>query len=523
MSSGPAGSRHRLLLIVLWAHVPLLAALGLFEGESILSVALTSMLLIVFSVAGMLIRSVVGASIAVAVGLVTSSVVLAAYSPEASLGILHALVMIAAVSIYRMWQPLLAAVVAVSSYLFLDAAIEPGEGTMVTAAVRSGLAVMMGLILASGWRGGDAIESVAGTLSRLRLAFEAAPLGMAILKPSGEILQVNQAMGVLLGYEPDELVGRNVRSIVHTDDMAEVGDAWEQMGNAATHSAISWLRCMTSSGSMIWGRISLSLVLRTGEHPAMVVLQIEDVTSSYQDQRRLEDLLDGKDEFVTAVAEEIRDPLEGLIELATAAEAGARAGDEARVEARVGQMRGQIHWIASIIDDLVVSARADTRARPAAALPVDAGTMCHDVVAAIAGAERVTVEIEAREVWADPTLARQILTALVGNAVRYGGPHVRVRAITSGPDTVIEVIDDGVEIPATERERVFNSDLSRGRPLTKPATVGLGLTVGRRLARQMDGDLTYRRTATGDNIFELRLPSEQFVTDSSVRDADIPA
>jgi signal transduction histidine kinase len=48
--------------------------------------------------------------------------------------------------------------------------------------------------------------------------------------------------------------------------------------------------------------------------------------------------------------------------------------------------------------------------------------------------------------------------------------------------------------------------------------VGLSLTVSRRLARQMDGELTYRRTGDGHNIFELRLPAEpvRAVLDSGI-------
>jgi hypothetical protein len=39
----------------------------------------------------------------------------------------------------------------------------------------------------------------------------------------------------------------------------------------------------------------------------------------------------------------------------------------------------------------------------------------------------------------------------------------------------------------------------------------------------MDGDLTYRRTVEGENVFELRLPSEQFVSDSRRTELDVSA
>lgn len=509
MSQGNLASRHRLLLILLWVHVLFLAGLGLAAGESLATVAVSSVVLITLAVGGMLIPGAVPASIAVALGLVTASMALSTYTSGIEVASLHLLVMVAATSLYRMWQPLLVSVVAVTIYNLVE--VQSSTLTLAEAALQSGLAALLALILAAGWRQPGPSPDESGTLNRLRMAFEEAPLGMAILKPSGEFIQVNEAMGRLLGYEPDEMVGRNIRSIVHSDDMVEVGEAWEQMGNEDNHSAVSWLRCATAAGSSLWGRVSLSLVPHTPAHPAMVVLQIEDATRSYQEKRALEDLLTGKDEYVAAVGDEMGDPLASLIDLT--------AGDDPRLR----RIRAHAHRLASIVSDLVASARSASRSRPVAALPLDAETLCHDVVTSIAGTERVNVEVDATELWADPTLTRQVLSGLVGHAVRFGGSNIRVRTVSSGPDTLIEVVDDGPEIPESERERVFASDLQRGKPLTRPATVGLSLTVGRRLARQMDGDLTYRRTFDGENVFELRLPSEQFASGSRRADLNVSA
>ncbi|HEY6634025.1 MAG TPA: ATP-binding protein, partial [Acidimicrobiia bacterium] len=93
--------------------------------------------------------------------------------------------------------------------------------------------------------------------------------------------------------------------------------------------------------------------------------------------------------------------------------------------------------------------------------------------------------------------------------VRFGGPNVSVTATRSGPDIAIAVRDDGPAVPDSEIERMFSSDLRHGRPVTRPATVGLSLSVGRHLARRMEGDIVYRRTADGENLYELRLPSER--------------
>jgi signal transduction histidine kinase len=139
---------------------------------------------------------------------------------------------------------------------------------------------------------------------------------------------------------------------------------------------------------------------------------------------------------------------------------------------------------------------------------VDAALLCREALADLPGAGQIVVDAGAEQLWADAGLTIRILDNLVANALRYGGRMVSLEVMASGPDTVISVIDDGPAIPIPEREHMFDADLRSGSNPTRPAAVGLSLTVSRRLARQMDGDITYRRTGDGHNVFELRLPAE---------------
>ena len=374
--------------------------------------------------------------------------------------------------------------------LFLD---EP-----MSTVVLSALAVTA---LGLGWKLGAASRpAAAGSSDLYRTGFRQAPIGMAVLRPSGEILEVNQAMVEVLDRDQTSLIGVNVSTIVHGDDRAELGEAWEEMGNSDAHKTSKWMRWITGKGRPIWGRISLSLVPRTATSRALVILQIEDVTNAFEEQRRLEKLVRGKDEFVAAVGDEIRDSLAPIIDL-TEGTGDTSAGTLPMIEARARE-------IASIVDDLVLSARAETSPVSVVSARVDAADLCRDVVARVSDGQTISMDFAAIDMWADPTLTRQIVGNLVSNALRYGGDCVAVRTITSGPDTVIQVVDDGPEVPVSERDRIFNGDLRSGSPVTSPAAVGLSLTVGRHLARQMDGDIDYLRM-DGQNVFELRLPSEQ--------------
>jgi signal transduction histidine kinase len=81
-----------------------------------------------------------------------------------------------------------------------------------------------------------------------------------------------------------------------------------------------------------------------------------------------------------------------------------------------------------------------------------------------------------------------------------------VRTRRCGPHSCVEVIDDGDGIPEGDRDLIFEPyQRSPSRPgLT--ASVGLGLTVSRKLAALMEGSLEYRHE-DGKSIFELSLTS----------------
>ena len=488
---------HRSLMISIWVCVPVLAVVGLLLDIPVYAVGLTSFVLVALALGGM--TSGTFASVAISLGLVAASGVVVAYSEGATVAHFAFFVAVGAISFYRRWQPMAAGVIAIAVYHLLTV---PIGDTL----IHIGAIGFFAMVLVAGWRL-TPTESAAPTTpgDRFRIGFEEAPIGMAVLKPSGEFLEVNKAMAEILGYGPGTLLATNISRLVHADDRSLLGEGWEEIGNRSGHTATKWMRWLTGGGHPIWARVSLSLVPRTSDQAALVILQLEDAGSSYEEKRRLETLLRGKDRFVAAVGEEIRRPLGLLIDLTD--RAGHRHIDMGESLPRIG---AHAREIASIVDDLVLSARADTTPVPVMAHQIDAEVLCRDVVSMTPGGEKVRLDLDARKLWADPTLTRRIVANLVANAVKFGGPEVSLQTLASGPDTVIQVTDNGPEIPGKERERVFSGDLRYGQPVTRPPSVGLGLTIARHLARQMDGDIDYRRTGNGHNIFELRLPSEAF-------------
>jgi signal transduction histidine kinase len=107
-------------------------------------------------------------------------------------------------------------------------------------------------------------------------------------------------------------------------------------------------------------------------------------------------------------------------------------------------------------------------------------------------------------VLADEGRVRQVLRNLITNAQRYGGHQIHVATYIEDTTAYVRVSDNGDGIPESAQERIFAPYESAHDAGTQPASLGLGLTISRSLARLMGGDLTYRRV-DGWTTFEFGL------------------
>ncbi len=221
---------------------------------------------------------------------------------------------------------------------------------------------------------------------------------------------------------------------------------------------------------------------------------------------RMRELVQSKDEFLAAVSHELRTPLTTVVGLSS--ELRDRPGDFDPVEVQelIGLMAGEAGEMANLVADLLVAARTEVDGLAVDSQPVDLAEEVRGVVKATHHKKDVEVVASTvRSAWADPLRTRQIIRNLFTNAVRYGGERVRLEIGEDGDEVHVRACDDGDVIPAGDRTLIFEAYHRAHNTPSQPGSVGLGLTVARKLARLMGGDLVYR--AEEGNVFEMTLPA----------------
>lgn len=236
-------------------------------------------------------------------------------------------------------------------------------------------------------------------------------------------------------------------------------------------------------------------------------------------QARLRRQEEARRAFVATASHELRTPLTSLDGMLELLDDDLRDDPPDMRDARLllDRARAQSRRLGRLAADLLDLSRIDAQVQLRSE-PVELGELSRAVLAEfeLGPEERhinSALEGSGGAVWAlgDPGSIARILRILLDNAIRASPPDARVTVtLQRAPDVRLSVCDRGPGVPESEREAIFQR-FSRGKDTAGQAGFGLGLAIGRELARRMGGDLVLAPSAaTGSGagaIFTLTLPA----------------
>jgi PAS domain S-box-containing protein len=346
--------------------------------------------------------------------------------------------------------------------------------------------------------------------ARFQAAFEDAPIGMAISTFDGRMIKGNAAVAELLGRPLEEISGIHFSEYSFDDDLPVTESALETLG--AGQVVRYEKRLVRPDGSVIWALISLAPISESEGKARHFISHVVDVTDRRRAQEELENLIRSKDELIASVSHELRTPLTVVHGLAQELDTDWMAFSVSEQKEFISLIAQQSAEVAHIVEDLLVAARADI-----GKLPIHATTV--DLLEQVERAARTVPDLDIAieqigdippVAHADDARVRQVVRNLLSNAQRYGGSIVVIRCGVGDRSAWIEVVDDGDGISMDEVPKVFEPYQRAHSAEGQPLSVGLGLTVSRKLAELMGGALTYRYSDER-SIFRLELPLAGFV------------
>ena len=381
---------------------------------------------------------------------------------------------------------------------------------------------------------------------RDRLQITLASIGDAVLATDekGSVQMLNPVAGKLVGWPPEEAVGRPLSDVFHIVNEETRQPAEDPVAKAIRLGTIVAL----ANHTIVISRDGRETPIEDSAAPIMgadgrilgVVLVFRDVSERKGFEREQARLAEGerlariqaeeanrsKDEFLATVSHELRNPLNAIAGWTVILRSGPADAQACQHAAEVIERNARA--LTRIVEDILDVSRIvtgklhieprETELTPAVCAAVDA------VRPAAAKRIALATDLEpAGPVWGDPDRLQQVIWNLVANAVKFTPKDgkVAVKLHRAGSQVEIVVSDNGLGIPADLLPHVFDrfrqADSSSTR---RHGGLGLGLAIVRHLVELHGG--TVAVASDGPDLgttFTVSLPVRSLGTVTSAEPA----
>ncbi len=322
--------------------------------------------------------------------------------------------------------------------------------------------------------------------------------GVVLLDRDQVVRHWNPAAAAITGVDESDALGRPVD---------EVLPAW---GSLTSHVPLA------RAGDPVGRPVTVPLVLGGDELWVAVsgvdfgegtVFALQDVT----DEHSLEK---ARSDFVATASHELRTPLAAVYGAVRTLRRDDVELTEEDETAFLDMIENEAVRLATIVEQILLAGQLDADAVELDVAECDPGAIAAGVIesASLHLPEGISLSLNAdaaRPIFCDADKLRQVLANLVDNAIKYSpeGGEVEVRLDTDDGHCVIQVVDNGLGIPSSEREKIFEKFYRLDPQQTQGVGgSGLGLYICRELVERMRGELSVESRPGVGSRFTVALP-----------------
>ncbi|OUC11992.1 MAG: hypothetical protein B0A82_25175 [Alkalinema sp. CACIAM 70d] len=332
------------------------------------------------------------------------------------------------------------------------------------------------------------LESVIVNANDAVVITEAEPVKL----PGPHIIYVNRAFTRMMGYEPEDVIGKTPRILqgpktdLHT--LEHIRSALRQWKSVLVE-VINYRK----DGSEIWVELSIFPVAdQTGRYHYWVGIQRDiterkraeaDMKIALVKERELSEL---KSRFVSTTSHEFRTPLSTILSSADLLEYYAADGSPKKQLEHINRIQNAALNMNHLLNDILIIERAEAKKLKFDPIELELRSFCQTLIEEAQLNDRhqhpilfsLTPETTTLPVYMDERLLGQIINNLLSNAIKYSlaPKRITVNLSWTASQVMLRIQDEGIGIPKEDQARLFEP-FHRATNVGSISGNGLGLAI----------------------------------------------
>ncbi|QDT12014.1 response regulator [Planctomycetes bacterium K23_9] len=362
----------------------------------------------------------------------------------------------------------------------------------------------------------DSLDPNGAVPKQVQNTFDQLQVGVLVTDMRDRVLLMNRLFSELIGLSSESPLGMNISKTNWVLEDPEAELPWTESARTGKMVSGRQLRLETEEKLLVFS-VSTTPISGSG-----VMVIFEDITQLEENKIALakaketaEHANQAKSAFLANMSHEIRTPMNAILGFTEVLRRGMEH-DEAKQRKHLNTIHSSGTHLLDLINDILDLSKVEAGRLEIETMPC----AVHEVIAEAVTVLRVKAEQKGitlnfefdgpipQTIQSDPSRLRQILTNLVGNAIKFtdkGGVKIvtKLNEHPTRPQLLLQVVDTGIGMTPEAAAKIFDpfsqADASVSRRF---GGTGLGLSISKQFAEAMGGQMkVYSEEGIGSVFF----------------------
>lgn len=364
--------------------------------------------------------------------------------------------------------------------------------------------------------------------ARVRSALDTIAEALLVIDSRCNVVLANAAFAELAGQSADSLLGAHAETLSWVqDDEQQPVYPWQSAFETAEPTRHEMVGFLDSEGQRRKFIVNCSPVMGSQGKPGGVLISMDDVTLLEEKELLLRQSMEeaeaanhAKTAFLSNMSHEIRTPMTAILGFTELLKRGAVQSETDR-RRHLSTISSSSQHLLELINDVLDLSKVESGAMEVEQIKTMPAVIANDVMQVLdvkAREKEISLELKIASdlpetIICDPARLRQVITNLVGNAIKFtqqGGVVVTIEYAPHVAKSILQlsVTDSGIGMNEAQQAGIFEAFTQADSSITRRfGGTGLGLSISRKLSIALGGDITVESEEGKGSTFIVTLPT----------------